>query len=140
MQVRRYELKAASFALILSVLAGAMPAAAGPAKKDIVDTAVAARSFNTLATALQAAGLADTLKGKGPFTVFAPTDDAFSKLPAGTVESLLKPENKDKLRAILLYQWLRRCDGGPSDETVFSKNRQWPGPHNLGQQRRCHGQ
>jgi uncharacterized surface protein with fasciclin (FAS1) repeats len=96
-------LKAASFALILSVLAGAMPADAGPAKKDIVDTAVAAGSFNTLVTALQAAGLADTLKGKGPFTVFAPTDDAFSKLPAGTVESLLKPENKDKLRAILLY-------------------------------------
>jgi len=102
-QVRSYELKAASFALILSVLAGAMPADAGPAKKDIVDTAVAAVSFNTLVTALQAAGLADTLKGKGPFTVFAPTDDAFSKLPAGTVESLLKPENKDKLRAILLY-------------------------------------
>ncbi len=96
-------MKAASFALILSVLAGAMPADAGPAKKDIVDTAVAAGSFNTLVTALQAAGLADTLKGKGPFTVFAPTDDAFSKLPAGTVESLLKPENKDKLRAILLY-------------------------------------
>lgn len=97
-------MKAASFALILSVLAGAMPADAGPAKKDIVDTAVAAGSFNTLVTALQAAGLADdTLKGKGPFTVFVPTDDAFSKLPAGTVESLLKPENKDKLRAILLY-------------------------------------
>ena len=96
-------MKAASFALILSVLAGAMPADAGLAKKDIVDTAIAAGSFNTLATALQAAGLADTLKGKGSFTVFAPTDDAFSKLPAGTVESLLKPENKDKLRAILLY-------------------------------------
>ena len=80
-----------------------MPADAGPAKKDIVGTTVAAGSFNTLVTALQAAGLADTLKGKGPFTVFAPTDDAFSKLPAGTVESLLKPENKDKLRAILLY-------------------------------------
>jgi uncharacterized surface protein with fasciclin (FAS1) repeats len=102
-QVRSYELKAAGFALILSVLAGAMPADAGLAKKDIVDTAIAAGSFNTLVTALQAAGLADTLKGKGPFTVFAPTDDAFSKLPAGTVESLLKPENKDKLRAILLY-------------------------------------
>jgi len=101
-------LKAASFALILSVLAGAMPADAGPAKKDIVDTAVAAGSFNMLVTALQAAGLADTLKGKGPFTVFAPTDDAF-KLPAGTVESLLKPENKDKLRAILLYHVVS-CD------------------------------
>lgn len=96
-------MKVASFALILSVLASAMPAAAGSAQKDIVDTAVAAGTFNTLATALQAAGLADTLKGKGPFTVFAPTDDAFSKLPAGTVESLLKPENKEKLKAILLY-------------------------------------
>jgi uncharacterized surface protein with fasciclin (FAS1) repeats len=96
-------MKAASFALILSVLASAMPAAAGSAKKDIVETAVAAGSFNTLATALQAAGLAETLKGKGPFTVFAPTDEAFGKLPAGTVDSLLKPENKDKLKAILLY-------------------------------------
>lgn len=96
-------MKATSFALILSVLAAAIPASAGSAKKDIVDTAVAAGSFKTLATALQAAGLVDTLKGKGPFTVFAPTDEAFSKLPAGTVESLLKPENKEKLKAILLY-------------------------------------
>jgi uncharacterized surface protein with fasciclin (FAS1) repeats len=102
-KIRRDELKAASFALILSVLVSAMPAAAGSAQKDIIDTAVAAGSFNTLATALQAAGLADTLKGRGPFTVFAPTDEAFSKLPAGTVESLLKPENKEKLKAILLY-------------------------------------
>jgi len=70
---------------------------------DIVDTAVAAGQFNTLAAALKAAGLVDTLKGKGPFTVFAPTDDAFKKLPAGTVEMLLKPENKDKLVAILTY-------------------------------------
>jgi uncharacterized surface protein with fasciclin (FAS1) repeats len=89
--------------LILSVLVRALPAAAGPAQKDIVDTAVAAGTFNTLATALQAAGLVDTLKGNGPFTVFAPTDEAFTKLPAGTVESLLKPENKEKLKAILLY-------------------------------------
>ncbi len=96
-------MKAASFVLILSVLASAMPAIAGSAQKDIVDTAVAAGTFNTLATALQAAGLADTLKGRGPFTVFAPTDEAFSKLPPGTVESLLKPENKDKLKGILLY-------------------------------------
>jgi uncharacterized surface protein with fasciclin (FAS1) repeats len=102
-KIRRDELKAASFALILSVLVSAMPAAAGSAKKDIVDTAAAAGTFNTLATALQAAGLADTLKGSGPFTVFAPTDEAFSKLPAGTVESLLKPENKERLKAILLY-------------------------------------
>jgi uncharacterized surface protein with fasciclin (FAS1) repeats len=99
-------MNAASFALILSVLVSAMPAAAGPAQKDIVDTAVAAGTFNTLATALQAADLADTLKGKGPFTVFAPTDEAFSKLPAGTVDSLLKPENKQKLKALLLYHVL----------------------------------
>jgi uncharacterized surface protein with fasciclin (FAS1) repeats len=70
---------------------------------DIVDTAVAAGQFNTLAAALKAAGLVETLKGKGPFTVFAPTDEAFAKLPAGTVEDLLKPENKEKLKAILLY-------------------------------------
>lgn len=70
-------------------------------KQDIVDTAVAAGEFNTLAKALQAAGLVETLKGAGPFTVFAPTDAAFAKLPAGTVEELLKPENKDKLTAIL---------------------------------------
>jgi uncharacterized surface protein with fasciclin (FAS1) repeats len=95
--------KVASFALMLGVLAMAMPAASGSAQMDIVDTAVAAGSFKTLATALQAAGLVETLKGKGPFTVFAPTDEAFSKLPAGTVESLLKPENKEKLKAILLY-------------------------------------
>ncbi len=71
--------------------------------QDIVDTAVAAGSFKTLATALKAAGLIDTLKGKGPFTVFAPTDEAFAKLPKGTVEDLLKPENKAKLTAILTY-------------------------------------
>jgi uncharacterized surface protein with fasciclin (FAS1) repeats len=71
--------------------------------KDIVDTAVAAGQFNTLATALKAAGLVETLKGKGPFTVFAPTDEAFAKLPKGTLETLLKPENKDKLIAILTY-------------------------------------
>lgn len=73
------------------------------AKKDIVDTAVANGSFKTLAAALGAAGLVDTLKGDGPFTVFAPTDEAFAKLPKGTVESLLKPENKDKLIDILTY-------------------------------------
>merc|ERR1712230_265942 len=72
-------------------------------KKDIVDTAVAAGSFSTLVAAVKAAGLVNTLKGEGPFTVFAPTDEAFAKLPAGTVESLLKPENKDKLVAILTY-------------------------------------
>src|SRR5579871_861482 len=71
--------------------------------KDIVETAVAAGSFKTLTAALQAAGLVDTLKGSGPFTVFAPTDEAFAKLPPGTVENLLKPENKDKLTAVLTY-------------------------------------
>jgi hypothetical protein len=69
---------------------------------DIVETAVGAGNFKTLAAALGAADLVDTLKGAGPFTVFAPTDEAFAKLPKGTVESLLKPENKDKLKAILL--------------------------------------
>jgi uncharacterized surface protein with fasciclin (FAS1) repeats len=71
--------------------------------KDIVDTAVAAGSFETLVAAVQAAGLVDTLKGEGPFTVFAPTDEAFAKLPEGTIEELLKPENKEKLQAILTY-------------------------------------
>jgi uncharacterized surface protein with fasciclin (FAS1) repeats len=79
----------------------AAPAAAATA--DIVDTAVAAGSFKTLATALTAAGLVDTLKGPGPFTVFAPTDEAFAKLPPATLADLLKPENKDKLTAILTY-------------------------------------
>ena len=73
------------------------------ATKDIVDTAVSAGSFNTLAAALEAAGLVETLKGKGPFTVFAPTDQAFAKLPEGTLKSLLKPANKEKLTAILTY-------------------------------------
>jgi uncharacterized surface protein with fasciclin (FAS1) repeats len=72
------------------------------AESDIVDTAVAAGSFKTLAAALTAAGLVETLKGPGPFTVFAPTDEAFAKLPAGTLDGLLKPENKEKLKEILL--------------------------------------
>ena len=71
--------------------------------RDIVDTAVAAGQFKTLAAALKAAGLVETLKGNGPFTVFAPTDEAFAKLPKGTVEDLLKPENKAKLTAVLTY-------------------------------------
>ena len=71
--------------------------------KNIVDTAVAAGSFTTLAKALTAADLVSTLKGPGPFTVFAPTDEAFAKLPAGTLDTLLKPENEDKLRRILTY-------------------------------------
>ena len=73
------------------------------AQKDIVQTAVDAGQFKTLAAALGAANLVDTLKGSGPFTVFAPTDEAFAKLPAGTVENLLKPENKDQLRRVLTY-------------------------------------
>lgn len=103
-------------ALALCLPAAATPAIAGQkcrspraqsvalktaAKSDIVDTAVAAGSFKTLAAALQAAGLVETLKGKGPFTVFAPTDEAFAKLPDGTIEALLK--DKEKLTAILTY-------------------------------------
>src|SRR5687768_7420011 len=89
----------------LLTLTLAAPAFAGGnySEKDIVDTAVAAGSFTTLAAALQAADLVGTLKGAGPFTVFAPTDAAFAKLPAGTVESLLLPENKAKLQKILTY-------------------------------------
>ena len=71
--------------------------------KDIVDVATQAGKFNTLLTAAKAAGLVDTLKGPGPFTVFAPTDEAFAKLPKDTVENLLKPENKEKLAKILTY-------------------------------------
>jgi len=77
--------------------------AVGADTKDIVDTAVAAGSFKTLAKALAAADLVDTLKGPGPFTVFAPTDEAFAKLPAGTLDMLLEPENKAKLQRILTY-------------------------------------
>jgi len=70
---------------------------------DIVETAVSAGQFQTLVAAVQAAGLVEVLKGEGPYTVFAPTDDAFAKLPAGTVENLLKPENKEQLVAVLTY-------------------------------------
>jgi uncharacterized surface protein with fasciclin (FAS1) repeats len=88
---------ATAIALPLALSAGAAKAA------DIVDTAVSAGDFTTLVAAVQAAGLVETLKGEGPFTVFAPTDAAFAKLPAGTVENLLKPENKDQLVALLTY-------------------------------------
>ena len=81
----------------------AVPPTEAPMAKDIVDTAVADGRFTTLVAAVQAAGLVDTLKSEGPFTVFAPTDDAFAKLPAGTIDELLKPENKQKLTDILLY-------------------------------------
>ena len=92
-----------STALIALTMAAGAGFQARAAQQDIVDTAVAAGSFKTLAAALKAAGLVETLKGEGPFTVFAPTDAAFAKLPAGTVENLLKPENRDKLRSILTY-------------------------------------
>ncbi len=94
-----YKSLAAGFVLSASVIAASLPARAA----DIVDTAVNAGSFNTLVAAVKAAGLVGTLKSKGPFTVFAPTDAAFAKLPKGTLASLLKPENKSKLASILRY-------------------------------------
>lgn len=87
---------------LLAVLPLAFTSVSAKAQ-DIVDTAIAAGQFGTLVAAVQAAGLVDVLKGDGPFTVFAPTDEAFAALPAGTVENLLKPENKDQLVAILTY-------------------------------------
>ena len=96
MQLRAY-LTAAALAVPMMVAATVAKAS------DIVDTAIEAGQFNTLVAAVQAAGLVDVLKGDGPFTVFAPTDDAFAKLPEGTVENLLKPENKDQLVAVLTY-------------------------------------
>jgi len=92
---------AAALLAVLGLAIGGTVARA--ANQDIVDTAVAAGQFKTLAAALKAADLIDTLKGPGPFTVFAPTDAAFAQLPPGTVETLLKPENKEKLVAILKY-------------------------------------
>jgi uncharacterized surface protein with fasciclin (FAS1) repeats len=96
-------MKSLVFAAAVLATVASSPVRTESQAKDIVDTAVAAGSFKTLAAALQAADLVGTLKGKGPFTVFAPTDEAFAKLPPGTVESLLKPENRDKLRRILTY-------------------------------------
>jgi uncharacterized surface protein with fasciclin (FAS1) repeats len=87
----------------LTIATGALAGNYGKKKADIVDTAVAAGDFSTLAAALQAGDLVGTLKSEGPFTVFAPTDAAFAKLPDGTIEMLLKPENKDKLVQILTY-------------------------------------
>ncbi|GGH62481.1 fasciclin domain-containing protein [Frigidibacter albus] len=90
----------------LAMTVAATTAFAAPAfaqDADIVDTAIAAGDFTTLVAAVQAAGLVETLKGEGPFTVFAPTDAAFAALPAGTVEDLLKPENKEQLAAVLTY-------------------------------------
>ncbi|MEZ8101186.1 fasciclin domain-containing protein [Vibrio bivalvicida] len=93
-------------AALIALFTFVLPAQAhehGMKKADIVDVAVENGSFNTLVAAVKAADLVEVLKGKGPFTVFAPTDEAFAKLPEGTVESLLKPENKDKLVAVLTY-------------------------------------
>ncbi len=93
----------------LAMTAAASTAFAAPAfaqDADIVDAAIAAGNFTTLVAAVQAAGLVETLKGEGPFTVFAPTDEAFAALPAGTVEDLLKPENKAQLAAVLTYHVL----------------------------------
>ncbi|MDP2083244.1 MAG: fasciclin domain-containing protein [Pseudotabrizicola sp.] len=93
-----------TFLAMTTALAFAAPAfAGGHGPKDIVDTAVGAGTFNTLVAAVTAAGLVDTLKGEGPFTVFAPTDEAFAALPEGTVDTLLLPENLEQLTAILTY-------------------------------------
>lgn len=89
--------------LFLALLALSLAGAGSARAADIVDIAAGNGQFKTLVAAVKAAGLVDTLKGKGPFTVFAPTDAAFAKLPAGTVENLLKPENKEKLVALLTY-------------------------------------
>ena len=102
-------MKAITFTLMASMILLSMVAGAAQdshskqSDQDIVDVAVANGNFNTLAAALKAAGLVEVLKGEGPFTVFAPTDEAFAKLPEGTVESLLKPENIDQLKAVLTY-------------------------------------
>ena len=90
-------------AIGLAACANTETKTASTPKADIVDTAVSAGSFKTLVTAVQAADLVDTLKADGPYTVFAPTDAAFAKLPAGTIDNLLKPENKDKLVQVLTY-------------------------------------
>jgi uncharacterized surface protein with fasciclin (FAS1) repeats len=100
---QKMKTKTLAVTILLVFLSSTALIASSHEKKDIVDTAVSAGSFNTLVAAVQAAGLAETLKGEGPFTVFAPTDDAFAKLPAETLEDLLKPENKEKLAAILTY-------------------------------------
>lgn len=101
--MKKLILVATAFAAALSLPINTLNAAEA---KTIVDVAAGAGQFKTLVAAVKAAGLAETLSGKGPFTVFAPTDEAFAKLPAGTVESLLKPENKQKLAGILTYHVL----------------------------------
>ena len=108
------------WSILVSLILTVASAQAGTPKLDIVETAVSAKSFNTLLAAATAAGLVENLKSPGPLTVFAPTDEAFAKLPKGAVESLLKPENKDKLVAILTLHvlpdgsWRRRSSMPPS--------------------------
>ncbi|MEM1065862.1 MAG: fasciclin domain-containing protein [Pseudomonadota bacterium] len=97
---RRFALKATALAAVAALVTACAPADDGD---DIVDIAASNEDFSTLVAAVTAAGLVETLKGDGPFTVFAPTNDAFAKLPAGTVESLLEPENRDQLVSILTY-------------------------------------
>ena len=100
--------------LILSLtlaLITSMPAHSAHHEKDIVDTAVGAGSFNTLVAAVQAADLVETLKSEGPFTVFAPTDEAFAKLPEGTIDNLLKPENKEKLQDLVMFSSSHKEEG-----------------------------
>ena len=101
--MKKITLIAAAFAALVLVTINTLSAAE---QKTIVGVAAGAGQFNTLVAAVKAAGLVETLNGKGPFTVFAPTDEAFAKLPAGTVENLLKPENKEKLVAVLTYHVL----------------------------------
>jgi len=103
MQARNIFASAAAIALLGSATNVSAQSYKQESTPNIVEIAASAGSFNTLVAAVQAAGLAETLQGEGPFTVFAPTDEAFAKLPAGTVDELLKPENKEKLRAILTY-------------------------------------
>ena len=112
-------IKQAVLAIALTVLPLTANAMDHGMKKDIVDIAVENGSFKTLVAAVKAAGLVDTLKGKGPFTVFAPTDAAFSKLPKGTIASLLKPENRSKLAAILTHHIL--AGAVPSKAVVGKK-------------------
>ena len=101
--MKKITLVVAAFAALVLVNINTVSAAE---QKTIVDVAAGSGQFNTLVAAVKAAGLVETLNGKGPFTVFAPTDEAFAKLPAGTVENLLKPENKEKLVAVLTYHVL----------------------------------
>lgn len=110
--------KITSLTLGLFLVAAAASAGHHSPKADIVDTAVEAGSFQTLTAALSAAGLVDALRGDGPFTVFAPTDEAFAKLPAGTVDSLLDPENRDQLEKILTYHVV----SGKLDAAAVSKS------------------